>query len=86
MSPLLLLLLPRRGEVVAGIIRGEVDALAPLEADLPGLFSWFSSSGGSRGTPVDRRLMLALDRLIYAYVLRGKSAGADMVGGGHIIV
>jgi len=69
MSPLLLLL-PRRGEVVAGIIRGEVDdrdvveaATAPRGAGLSGLFS---SSGGSRGTPVDRRLMLALDRLIYA--------------------
>ena len=70
MSPLLLLL-PRRGEVVAGIIRGEVDdrdvveaaTLAPRGAGLSGLFS---SSGGSRGTPVDRRLMLALDRLICA--------------------
>ena len=69
MSPLLLLL-PCREEAVAGIIRGEVDdrdvveatTLAPSGADLPGLFS---SSGGSIGTPVDRRLMLALDRLIY---------------------
>jgi hypothetical protein len=65
MSPLLLLrvLLPCREEAVAGVIRGEVDdrdvveamTLAPPGADLPGLFS---SSGGSRGTPVDRRLML----------------------------
>ncbi len=71
MSPLLLLL-PRRGEVVAGIIRGEVDALAPLEADLSGVLllarsDWLSSSGGS--TPLDRRLMLALDRNRSIYVM-----------------